>query len=214
MRNTRRSQGFSAIELIVLLAILSAAILLVLPALTRPKTVPSKIKCVNNLKNIGLAFSIFSNDHDGRFPAEIMRENGVPREEIDARRVFLTLSNELSTPMILNCPNDAQRRKASAFTNLAATNISYFASLTATKELPLAFLAGDRNLLSNGVAVPPGLFPLSTNVRTGWSQDIHAGKGNICMAVGAVLQFDTTKRLQNAVRDHPPEALTNWLAIP
>jgi prepilin-type processing-associated H-X9-DG protein len=186
MLNTRRSNGFTVVELLVLLVVLVLLALVVLPALLNPIVVSSKIKCVNNLKNVGLSFRIFATDNEDRFPQEIMLSNGVARANIDAVRVFLTLSNELSTPKILLCPNDAKRRQAKAFTNMSGENVSYFASLTATEQLPQAFLAGDRNLLSNGVSVPPGLFPLSTNVQAGWSQEIHEGRGNICMGDGSV----------------------------
>ncbi|GEM_PF-1943196 len=50
-------------------------------------------KCVNNMKRIGLAFRIFSNDNDGLFPPN-----------------FNSMANELSQATVLCCPKDESNR--------------------------------------------------------------------------------------------------------
>lgn len=56
------------------------------------KAKAQSIKCVSNLKNIGLATRIFATDNQDYFPTS-----------------FLQMTNELSTPLILICPSDAAR---------------------------------------------------------------------------------------------------------
>jgi prepilin-type processing-associated H-X9-DG protein len=130
-----------------------------------------------------------------------------------ALRVFLTLTNELFTPVLLHCPSDTNRTMATNFADLTSRHLSYFASITAMETMPQAFLTGDRNLLSNGLPVRRGLFPLSTNVQSGWTSEIHNGQGNICMGDGSVQQF-SAQRLNSGRADQGREASTNWLAVP
>jgi prepilin-type processing-associated H-X9-DG protein len=210
--NARRPLGFTSVELLVMVVLMGIAAWMVMPHILGPKG-PRKsprIKCVNNLKNVGLAFRIFATDNNDQFPPQVFASNGVPMGRSGALRVFLTLSNELSTPMLLHCPSDANRATATNFANLTSRSLSYFASITAMETTPLAFLAGDRNLLSNGLPVRRGLFPLSTHVQSGWSTEIHNGQGNICMGDGSVQQF-SAQRLKSGVADQGREVGTNWL---
>jgi hypothetical protein len=50
----------------VIIAILAA--LLLLPALTRAKQKGQRAVCLSNLREIGLAFTMYLNDHEDRFP--------------------------------------------------------------------------------------------------------------------------------------------------
>ncbi len=172
---------------------------------------PKPIRCVNNLKNVGLAFRIFATDNADRFPAEMMLTNGIPLKSIDALRVYLMLTNYISTPDRLWCPSDKGREVASSIGNVGPKNISYFASLSAAEAMPQAFLAGDRNLETNGVTVPSGILAVTNGMELSWSKEIHNEQGNIAMGDGSVQQFSST-RLKQGVRDQGLER--NYLAIP
>ncbi|HAV65423.1 MAG TPA: hypothetical protein DCY13_23985 [Verrucomicrobiales bacterium] len=58
-------------------------------AFNQARTKASSIACVNNLKQIGLAFRIWAQDNDGRFPPN-----------------FNSMSNELAVAKTLCCPED------------------------------------------------------------------------------------------------------------
>jgi len=174
---------------------------------------PKAIKCVNNLKNVGLAFGIFATDNNGRFPAEVILTNGVPLRSIDALRVYLMLTNLIATPDILWCPGDKERMAASSLAKVGPKNISYFASLSAGETIPQAFLAGDRNLQTNGVAVPSGVLEVTNGMELSWSMEIHSGQGNIVLGDGSVQTFSST-RLKQGMRDQGTELGKNYLAVP
>jgi prepilin-type processing-associated H-X9-DG protein len=214
MRFIQRSSraGLSLVELICLLAVVGLLGMIFMTHIADQRRPATRIRCINNLKNSGLAFRIFATDNNDLFPPALMLSNGVDVTKIDSISVFRTLSNELSTPKILYCPTDVKRKIAEGnFDTISTKNISYFASLSANETNPAALLAGDRNLMTNGKAVGPGVFGLTTNVTLGWTKEMHGGQGNTAMADGSVQQSGNL-RLKKMVAEQ--ELATNWLAIP
>src|ERR1039457_2988371 len=67
-RVTERRRGFTLVELLVVIAIIAILTALLFPVLARARAASYKTVCASNLRQIGLAFSMYTADYDSCFP--------------------------------------------------------------------------------------------------------------------------------------------------
>lgn len=101
--------GLTRVELVVVIAILVILVGLILPAFqgSHRHHGRGRISCVNNLKQIRLAFHIFAYDRNDLFPTQLADGQVGALDSAargDAFRVFQVMSNELSVPKTVICP--------------------------------------------------------------------------------------------------------------
>ena len=171
---------FEVATVVVALVILAA---LFLPALAAAKKKTAKIGCINNVRQIGLAFRIWEGDNEDLYPMGISVAKGGAKELVQAGNVasvFQVMSNELSTPKIVVCPNDANGFYATNFEGLVNSNISYFACVDVTNELnPKLLVSGDCNFEIGRKPIKSGLALISAKDPVAWSVARHAYGGSL-----------------------------------
>ncbi len=229
------SKAFTLIELIMVIMILSVVVFMLFPGIRNRRTPAPRIACVSRLKELGVAYRIWSNDHNDRFPASDSMSDGGWRELLmSPNQGFLCWTNyaimadELGQqPKLLLCPSD-ERNPANAFTNFANTNLSYFVGVSAEVSQPQSILGGDRNLSTGtkpdrdyGFSPESGKgndVAIQTNSLAGpvcWSLKMHSrgnsdGAGNILLGDGSIQQVSNFSFHMNW---QPPGGLTtNWPA--
>lgn len=92
------------------------------------------INCINNLKQIGLAFRIWASDHNNQYPFHVAAEAGGTREsshpdadgyDPNAAKHLAALHDQLGSPRMLVCPADNTRSAAESFEDLQPENVTY-----------------------------------------------------------------------------------------
>jgi len=212
----QRNAAMTLFEVILVVAVLMLLAAFLLPDLARSRRRVSRINCINNLHQVCTAFRIWEGDNNDKYPMAISVTNGGAMELVATGNViasYLVISNELSTPKILVCPEDSSRIVARTFGDfIANSNVSYFVGVDVTNEVDSRrFLSGDGNFETGGVPVKPGLVQFLTNTPIVWADTRHHHRGNIGFADGSVQQFNTAN-LRQALQQ--TGLITNRLAIP
>lgn len=216
--NRRRRDGFSLLEVIVVIVTV-LLVLAVLPYFFGRRAKPySQFKCINNLKQVALASRMWSNDHVDRFPWEVSTNHGGSLEwaaSPEVFRHFMVMSNEVATPKILLCPSDRERLRAGGFLpTLANSNVSYFIGLEADATQPLSILSGDRNV--TGGVTNGALLSFRSDDVPQWASSIHTNQGNLALVDGSVqrLTDQALARQFQSARAATGATTTLRLAIP
>ena len=209
----QKTAALTLLEAVVVVVLLLIVAAFLLPAFTKAK-IHGGPNCINNIKQIGLSFQIWSGDNLGKLPMEVSVTNGGALELCatgNVVAVFRAMSNELSTTKILVCQKDKSKTFATNFgSGLTAKNVSYFVGLDANMKSPRAFLSGDDNFQTRGTPVESGVITLWTNTPLSWTSARHNFAGNIGFVDGRVdLFYNQTLREVLQISTN-----TNRLAIP
>jgi prepilin-type N-terminal cleavage/methylation domain-containing protein/prepilin-type processing-associated H-X9-DG protein len=119
----KRRRAFTLIELLVVIAIIAILAALLLPALSAAKQRAQSIKCMNDVKQLGLAMKLYVDENDDAFPGLASRRNGFQPTDwiywrsdttvypgVEKSPIFHYLSS--ASTNLLRCPtdtSDAQR---------------------------------------------------------------------------------------------------------
>jgi prepilin-type N-terminal cleavage/methylation domain-containing protein len=182
----RKEKAFTLTELLVVIAVVGILALFPLSALALSKSAAHRLTCVSNLKQVGLAFRLWADNHAGRYPMRVSAAQGGPQMSspvtsfaanpsgnlVNIYRLFQVMSNELNTPKVLYCPMeyDSTVFQATAWSGASGVNLngnnnlSYFVGVDADPFSPRMLLSGDHNMGNSGTVATDN----SRASTTGW----------------------------------------------
>lgn len=224
----QRAGGFTLLELLVVMAIIGLLAAMLLPALQKARPRAERVRCLNNLRQTGIAFHSFAHEHQDQFPMQVPAQAGGSREFADptnslrgdvAFRHFQPLARDLGSPAILTCPSDT-RHAAWTFPLLQNSNVSYLVGPQARFGHSASILAGDRNVTNDWLG-PTSTYSLDANNMVRWTREQHRFQGNLLFADGhaeqwnnAALVVATGRGLAPGVLLLPTVTMTGPVAMP
>jgi prepilin-type N-terminal cleavage/methylation domain-containing protein len=140
--NRRSQQGFTLVELLVVIGIIALLISILLPALNAAKERANRVKCASNLRQVGQGLMLYANDNKGAYPRTIYKIGTAPKsfthpEAVDpysgtprpddndiTAALFMLIRNADLNPEVFNCPSSNQEKDS--LNNLPATSRSNF----------------------------------------------------------------------------------------
>jgi len=215
--------GLTLIELLVVVAVIAVLAAMLLPALNGGPKGATRIRCINNLKQIDLGLMLYASDYGNRYPMQVSAQNGGTMEFAYTDHVFPhfeKLGKYLPNGQLfklLICPADKTRVATTNFSALNDLNISYFLNVDASintntpPQAPQTILLGDRNLALNRKPVMAGLLTASTNSNLNWTDEIHRKGGNLAFVDGHV-EWSKTDSLNSYIQKQ--SLPTNRLCVP
>jgi type II secretory pathway pseudopilin PulG len=183
--------AFTITELIVVLAVAAMLCATLLPALASSKSKAAAISCVNNLKQMGVAFRQWEISQNGRYPMAVSYASGGANDYLThggglaglgnppasgiycPGLVFLAMSNEFSSPKTLFCPSD----------NIHTAGAGYATNFTYQDLLSIAAPSANGRPIAEGITKTS--YFVGADATEADPQSVMSGDCNIGTATGA-----------------------------
>ncbi|WP_422927368.1 DUF1559 domain-containing protein [Singulisphaera sp. PoT] len=124
--SARRRRGFTLIELLVVIAIIAVLISLLLPAVQAAREAARRAQCLNNLKQLGLAFQNYESANGALPPAYVGRGTGNTVSWTNGWSALARILPFLEQNSLYNSANFGVWKEDPVNTTAVAMNVSVF----------------------------------------------------------------------------------------
>jgi prepilin-type N-terminal cleavage/methylation domain-containing protein len=136
MKKNRGSNNFTLIELLVVIAIIAILASMLLPALGKARDKAKSIRCVSNMKQMGTALSIYTNDWDSFIPCSRVIYSGTTTTWMHLLAPYVGNNGYTARDGVFRCPSDVEPLKAYGFLISYGANITGFVYATNPAAYP------------------------------------------------------------------------------
>jgi prepilin-type N-terminal cleavage/methylation domain-containing protein/prepilin-type processing-associated H-X9-DG protein len=181
MKRLNKTKGFTLVELLVVIGIIALLISILLPSLNRARETANRVKCASNLRQIGQAILLYTNDNKGPYPRTIYVTNSAPSDQNNGgfagstdpfsssavayvqnnvpSCLFLLLRTEDITAPVFTCPSANATPDTYGGGSNTALNQVDFTSISGNLSYSYANPYPDINALGSGFKMVVGLDP-------------------------------------------------------
>ncbi len=147
--STHRGRGFTLIELLVVIAIISMLASILFPVFAQARAKARQTTCTSNLRQIGLALTMYAEDYDGclplanEYPAAPPAPSGADPEQYQGPPGIMdVIEPYVKNRQIFRCPSDTDK-----MWEIQGTSYDYgYGSLDADVPMPVQTIDSPWNL--------------------------------------------------------------------